>query len=994
MKRTIFMLITVIMVCFSMIYTAQAAAPNDNPFPIGICEFPNAGHTTFEAYKEIKDMNVTYMLAGEGIDDFSTNDAALTQCAANGLKAIVHDTRMMWYRMPIEQTNGSSGIYVSSSNSLGQTFTIPSNNTAFAIDTIQLSVDKLYWTAGITLTLSVYDSPSKTNLLKSSSITGPVSDNYPIFNIGLYFNSGLTYYMELTSNSITNVGLVGCSTSDVYSGGTAYQNGVANSTYDFWFKMDCGKPMYTDASQPYTQDIDDVANHYKTNSAVHGYLVQDEPGVNIMTRVQSTVERFRQDDPNQSTHVNLLPSYASDFGFGQATGEYVTPSTPLGQTFKTNSKTTFISTIELYICSAQWSTSEPLTLKLWNSTDKTTLLGQCTLNGSSTDFPLFTLNVNVSANTSYYWELIHGGGGDNSVGWVVRSSNGIDWERDGTAYVAGTQINADFWFTINQNIIPFTYEDYVYRWVSKNPDYIMYDHYPFYENNGFSSSYYSDLEIIRRQALKGSVDFWTFIQSLGITGWLRVPSESEMRYQIYTSLAYGAKGICYFCYETPNWTGYHDAIMLPDYTKNTSYTWAQNINAGVLKLGPTLKTLISQEVYHTGTTLPDSTTALPSDFFWKPTDSTQPLVIGYFKNSIGRKYIMVVNRDYTNSRTVSFTLSPKPGTVTEVSKTTGLEVSTDYNYISGTLSSTFAPGEGRLYAISTDVHVGLDTVGSNTDNPSDNTFIATKATANQNETVDRLNLYIDSNAVGTARLGIYTDNNGSPGTLLAQTGDITLVNGWNTGDITSTNLTSGTDYWLVVNFNQQGSHPRYNASGTIKFRQNYTYGALPSTAPDMTNIITATYSFYASGMTTDVGLDTVGSNTDNPSDNTFIATKATANQNETVDWLNLYIDSNAVGTARLGIYTDNNGSPGTLLAQTGDITLVNGWNTGDITSTNLTLGTDYWLVVNFSQQGSHPRYNASGTIKFRQNYTYGALPSTAPDMTNIITATYSFYASP
>ncbi len=143
-----------------------------------------------------------------------------------------------------------------------------------------------------------------------------------------------------------------------------------------------------------------------------------------------------------------------------------------------------------------------------------------------------------------------------------------------------------------------------------------------------------------------------------------------------------------------------------------------------------------------------------------------------------------------------------------------------------------------------------------------------------------------------------------------------------------------------------------------------------------------------------MGMDTVGSGTDVPSSNAFAATKATANQNETVNLLNLYIDSNAVGTARMGIYSDNNGSPGTLLAQTGDITLVNGWNTGVIPSTSLVSGTDYWLVFCFSQEGSVVRYNATGTLKFVQNYSYGELPSTAPAMTNTNATTYSFYASP
>jgi hypothetical protein len=60
---------------------------------------------------------------------------------------------------------------------------------------------------------------------------------------------------------------------------------------------------------------------------------------------------------------------------------------------------------------------------------------------------------------------------------------------------------------------------------------------------------------------------------------------------------------------------------------------------------------------------------------------------------------MVVNRDFTNSRTVAFALSSKPFAVTEISKTTGEESGTNYDNATGMLSSAFAPGEGKLYAI-------------------------------------------------------------------------------------------------------------------------------------------------------------------------------------------------------------------------------------------------------------------------------------------------------
>jgi len=692
-------LLSVALTCLAGGASAQASTASVDPFPIGIFWSPSPAETTSAKYQEIKDMNATFVFLSNDVYNYAQNDAALVQCAAKGLKCIVQDDRLGSYKFTLGQTAGNDGQYVSSSQSLGQTFTT-SAEPDVAIDTIQLYIDKFQWTAGTTLTLSLYTSPGKEELLGSSSITGPVADDYPVFGLYKWLAPNTTYYFELTSDSASNTGWVVGHTSDVYAGGTAYRNSTALADYDFWFQLNYGQKMYSGNKQPTTEAINDIVSHYAANPGLLGYNLMDEPGAAAMTGLQGTMERFRAADPHHISYVNLLPNYAGNLGFGAQTGEFVTPGNALGQTFKTNAKTSHISTVQLYIDKSQWGSNEPLTLRLWDSPAKTSLLGESSQVGSATSFPLFELDAAVSPNTAYYWELTHGGGGDNSVGWVIRSTGGAKLEKDGTAYVSGTPVNGDFWFTLNQNLLPYSYEDYVYRWASKQPDFLLFDHYPFRTGGGFSNEYYANLEIIRRQALAASLDFWTYIQSVGITGALRSPSDSELRYNVYSSLAYGAKGLNYFTYETPAGQGesFHDGIILPGGAQGPLYTSAQSVNGKVLKLGPTLKTLASQAVYHTGT-LPSMTTALPAGFFWQPVDAAQPLIIGYFKNDSGREYVMVVNKDTVNEKTVSFALSTKPANVTEISQSTGLETATDYHASSGILSALLAPGEGRLYAL-------------------------------------------------------------------------------------------------------------------------------------------------------------------------------------------------------------------------------------------------------------------------------------------------------
>jgi hypothetical protein len=71
------------------------------------------------------------------------------------------------------------------------------------------------------------------------------------------------------------------------------------------------------------------------------------------------------------------------------------------------------------------------------------------------------------------------------------------------------------------------------------------------------------------------------------------------------------------------------------------------------------------------------------------------VIISYFKNYDGRKYILAVNRSVVDSATFTFTVNPAPSTVKEISKSTGAEVNT--NYSSGQLSGSFLPGEEGSY---------------------------------------------------------------------------------------------------------------------------------------------------------------------------------------------------------------------------------------------------------------------------------------------------------
>ncbi|MBP1996002.1 cohesin domain-containing protein [Paenibacillus eucommiae] len=687
------------------------ADPAPNPaFPIGIFYNPGPEDTTDARYAEIANMNANFIVGTNYVDTYAENDLALTYAQAHGLKMLVDDGRLKWNSyQELTQTVQNQNLQVSSTSPLGQTFKTPISTTMLGISTVQLHLGVPDLPAGVTVTLTVYNDPGKTYAFFSKSLTGPISgdtltfDFYQAVGVG-----GGSYYMELTSSSPTALPIA-ASTTNAYADGQAYVNGIAQAA-DLTFNADISKLAYDDGQQPAVAALDEIAQHYANNDAVLGYNVFDEPFANMFARVKETVDQLKVHHPGNKSMVNLLPIESfnpfKDLNLSEPvniSGEFVTASKPLGQTFKTGSNQTKIANIILHHDYSTWRSEEVLTLKLWDSPQKNTLIAERSRSGAEDLWVSFEMDADVAADTSYYWELTHNGGGDNSVGWVVRSNGDLNWEPNGKAYVNGVPIESDFTFVLTSERLRTAeelYEDYVSEWVSLQPDVLVYDNYPFKTIHELLSGYYANLEVIRRQSLLGDIDFWSYILSVGAANdHLRAPTENEIRYHIYTNLAYGAKGIIYFTYWTPaaNW-GFHDGLILQDGTRNSSYTWAKNINSELLQLGPTLTSLTSQAVYHTGT-LPESTTALPANFFLQPDDLAKPWIISDFTDSSGQRFVMIVNRDLTDASTGTFTMNPELGEIKEVSKQNGEQVEAGYDPLTGELTASFAPGEGRLYAL-------------------------------------------------------------------------------------------------------------------------------------------------------------------------------------------------------------------------------------------------------------------------------------------------------
>ena len=195
--------------------------------------------------------------------------------------------------------------------------------------------------------------------------------------------------------------------------------------------------------------------------------------------------------------------------------------------------------------------------------------------------------------------------------------------------------------------------------------------------------------------------------------------------------------------------------------------------------------------------------------------------------------------------------------------------------------------------IPTAITIGDTTIESRDDSNNANCLTVQKATLSQTATIQSLSLYVNALG-GNLRLGLYADNAGAPGALLASTNEFTPTStGWNTQNVVSpVSLTAGT-YWLAYlpQSNNLGFKMSNNSSGTALWI-NVNYGPLPATFPSASGGGAGQWSFYATLSTAPtIGDTTIESRDDSGNGNWLSAQKATLNQTATIQSLSLYVNA-------------------------------------------------------------------------------------------------------
>jgi len=182
--------------------------------------------------------------------------------------------------------------------------------------------------------------------------------------------------------------------------------------------------------------------------------------------------------------------------------------------------------------------------------------------------------------------------------------------------------------------------------------FLSYDHYALV-NGQMMNSFYTNLEIVRRVGLETGTPFWNVILANTHFSYMD-PSDATLNLQVYSTLAYGGRGIQYFTYFTPAIGNYRSAAI--DWFGNKTPTWdmLRRINQQIHALAPTLVNLRSTGVYHHPVAPPEGqplsqSKLVASIALTRNAPEPPPFLVGEFEDGRGRPYLLLVNKDLNNS---------------------------------------------------------------------------------------------------------------------------------------------------------------------------------------------------------------------------------------------------------------------------------------------------------------------------------------------------------
>lgn len=314
----------------------------------------------------------------------------------------------------------------------------------------------------------------------------------------------------------------------------------------------------------------------------------------------------------------------------------------------------------------------------------------------------------------------------------------------------------------------------------------------------------------------------------------------------------------------------------------------------------------------------------------------------------------------TSSPTGTATLTRSPTPTFSSTATPSLVVSATP---SATTSPTFSvsPTSTQSPVLSGCVSVGVTSIGGS-NSTYKGMFVAQSITVGTLSLLQSLNLHNAGTGGGNLALALYSDNAGTPGSLVASASTTSAVAGWNTLSLPEVAIAAGT-YWTVFISRDNAVKPS-KTSGSFARAAQLGYisnqGIFPATAPAGLGVDGFTYSLYvgvcdsltgspstptptATPSSCPVLGNTRGGGTTSYASNTIHAVRITVTASTDISALHVYLEGSTANFIS-AIYTDHPGYPEAVIAQSAVKASVVGWNDASIPLTNLAPG-NYWLAT-------------------------------------------------
>ena len=242
------------------------------------------------------------------------------------------------------------------------------------------------------------------------------------------------------------------------------------------------------------------------------------------------------------------------------------------------------------------------------------------------------------------------------------------------------------------------YREYLKKFVEiVQPDLISYDHYHFLKKDDGSPAdgqqYFLNLALIRLAAQDANKPFLNIIQADTIEKSWRLPNAAELRWLVFTTMAYGGRGISYFTYWGPkSYNGlYQDGKPSP-LVKEVAL-----LNQEIVKFGPALMKLDSVVAYQTAP-LPIGAEAIPASSPVQITGGGE-FVVGLFGKSGQPNAFMIVNRNYSQAAEAVMEVLIPGRKLQELDRKTGKWSKFKTLDKDRMVKIKLEPGDGRLFSV-------------------------------------------------------------------------------------------------------------------------------------------------------------------------------------------------------------------------------------------------------------------------------------------------------